>query len=182
MCSGLPGLCPQCEVSRWPAGDHPAMNRSTRVGQRWSNARAGVRHYEVSNDPVRQPLLDTRCGPPGRLLSLALSPHAENGGLGCRPTSVWVLGDAVLGLTITDLCSIVILIGRRESGQTAGQRSQHPGPGRRRTPYLCGRPPCSRHWVAARRTPAGRQVQHSPDGMESLLGAIYLQHSMDPVR
>ncbi|AGL28365.1 hypothetical protein J113_20300 [Mycobacterium tuberculosis CAS/NITR204] len=63
-------------VSRWPASQVIAMNRSTRGGRSWSKCSGrSPTHYEVSDDPVTTtPARRTRCGPPGRAALTGVDP------------------------------------------------------------------------------------------------------------
>ena len=123
---------------------------------------------------------------PDELLTIALTHRSysyENGGL---PTNerLEFLGDAVLGLTITEELYHRHPDSRRgRSGQAAGQHRQHPGAGR-------GRPQPTDDGLGAYLL-LGKGEENSggadkssilADGVESLLGAIYVSTASQTAR
>ena len=157
--------CARNAVSRWPPNPIITTTRSTRDGPSWpkyahpNRREARTRQRGDAVTPPRQDLLDALgVELSDELLTLALTHRSyayEHGGL---PTNerLEFLGDAVLGLTITDE-----LFHRHPGplrggpGQAARQRRQHPRAGRRRAqprPTTAWAPTCC--WGAARPTPA----------------------------
>lgn len=134
----------------------------------------------------RQPLLDALgVELPDELLSLALTHRSyayEHGGL---PTNerLEFLGDAVLGLTITDALYHRHPDRTEETWPSCGPAWSTP----RRwptSPASCATAAWGASAAGAREANTGGADKSSilADGMESLLGAIYLQHGIDTAR
>ncbi len=141
----------------------------------------------TSPDAPRQPLLDALgVDLPDELLTLALTHRSyayEHGGL---PTNerLEFLGDAVLGLTITD--ELFHRHPERSEGDLAKLRASIVN-----TQALAdvGRRLCDgglgRHLLLGRgemNTGGADKSSILADGMESLLGAVYLRHGIDTAR
>ena len=178
-----PGLCPQCGV---PLATAEPGHHHDEIDPRWAKLAAMLPPARRRGPGVNELLDALGVDLPDELLTLALTHRSyayENGGL---PTNerLEFLGDAVLGLTVTDelfhrhpdrsegdLAKLRASVVNTQALAEVARNLTEQGLG---AYLLLGRGEIN--------TGGPDKSSILADSMESLLGAIYLHHGMDSVR